>query len=98
MGKKKLEDVADLCGCNAGSFALAYSRKPSYLEHFGLWLNMPRALNRQAWACAVGASIANGTMSPTLEFFKAVTQGEGEALLLKAQFDMAAAGRAQRHG
>jgi hypothetical protein len=32
--------------------------------------------------------MAAGRMTPSLAFFRDVTNGEGEAMLLKAQFDM----------
>lgn len=46
-------------------------------------------LYRAAYATAFGASIAVGRLTPGLEFCRDVTDGECEAIWLKAQFDAA---------
>ncbi len=63
----------------------ALGRPLTYREWWGLWLNRKRAQYRRAWEVCYGSAIAAGQLEPNMEYFRANSDGEGEALLLKAQ-------------
>ena len=90
--KKKLEITCDLACESGGSFRELLGHKPTYGEAFGIWLNRKRNFYRRASAVAYGAGIAIGVIEPGDDYFKAIADGEGEALLLKAKFRAAKGG------
>jgi hypothetical protein len=61
----------------------------SYPEYFGLWLNRKRAGYRAAGAVAYGAGAGTGFLTPGMEYYRALTDGEGEALAMKARDELA---------
>jgi len=89
VGKKKLESASDLTDGNIGHYRSYVGRKPTYFEYFGLWLNRKRAEHRRAMPILLGASIALGSINPGDEFFADVSDGPGEAAMMKAAFMMA---------
>ena len=68
---------------------MRYKREPSYLVEFAYWLNRSRVEYRKARIIELGVGIANGNYSPSLDYYIAITNGEGEARLLKARADAA---------
>lgn len=56
---------------------------------FGIWLNRRRSRWQDAWSATYGALIAGGLIEPPLEFCKANSDGEGEALVMKMQLTRA---------
>lgn len=86
--KKKFAADSDLCGNNVGFYRLHAGRRASYLEYFGFWLNRQRHTDRLAFAAAKGHGLAAGTADPGEQFWRNVTDGLGEALAMKARFDM----------
>ena len=93
MDKKKFEHVCDAIDA-FGGFSNYFRGRPSYFEFVGLWLNRDRRKYRAAEAVAFGAGIALGAIDPGMNYYRAVTDGEGEALLLKAQYDLRRQSRA----
>lgn len=59
------------------------------MVEFGYWLNRDRVTYRQARIVELGVGIANGNYTPNLEYYRAITDGEGQAKLLKARMDAA---------
>lgn len=78
-------DVMDLFG----GFREFFGGKPSYLEFFGLWMNRKRQSYRRAGVVALGTGIAMGNITPGMDYYRAVADGEGEMMLLKSQFEAA---------
>ena len=76
-----------MCGGNIGFLRLFLGRKPSYYQYVGFWLNRERTLHRLADAIALGHAIADGTIKPSLEYWRDVSDGEGIALMRKAQHE-----------
>lgn len=89
--KAAFEGFSDSCGGNLALYVNTYKhgKKPTYLEFFGFYLNKDRVFYRQAGAVAMGAGVALGSIKPGLEYFKAITDGEEEAKLMKAQTETA---------
>jgi hypothetical protein len=56
---------------------------------FGLWLNRKRQAWREAFGPMYGAMVAAGSLEPSLEFCRACSDGEGEALVMKRQYTRA---------
>ena len=81
-----MESLSDLVG-QLGGFRSLFGRVPTYVEYFGLWLNRKRTFFRQCGTVAYGTAIGLGLTDPGLSYYRAITDGEGEALLLKAQQD-----------
>jgi len=72
---------------NCGGWQALTGRAPTYYEFFGLWLNRRRTFYRAAGTVAYGAAIALGAFDPGNEYYESMTDGHGEALLLKARHD-----------
>ena len=82
--KKKFEDASDQVG-SVGFYWVVTGVRKSYAAWTGFWLNRRRSLHRQSFVVAYGAGIALGLIEPDMEYYRSVTDGEGEALLMKAQ-------------
>jgi hypothetical protein len=61
-----------------------FKGRPSYTQHFGLWLNRDRVLNRRARSVEIGCSIAMGTGQPTEAYFGAIADNEEQAKYMYA--------------
>lgn len=65
----------------------------TYVEFFSLWLNKEAYYYREAHIISLGVKIALGFVSPSMEFYRSISDGEQEAILKKAQDDFS---RSQR--
>jgi len=81
------EANSDMTDGNIGFFRLYLGRKITYPEYLGFWFNRTRAMCRRAEAMALGAGIGFGTLVPSIEYYRAISDGEGEALMKKAMAD-----------
>jgi hypothetical protein len=95
VGKKKVQVHSDLTGNNVAHARIYYGRALSYLEEFGFWLNREREQDRKTSVVVRGAAIAMGTLKPGLDYYRAISDGEQEALLKKAVQEAA---RRQQNG
>ena len=84
--KKNFQHVSDLTGNNLAALAGFLGRRPTYVEFYGLWLNRRRHFYQQAAAVAFGAGLALGQTEPGVEYFDAISTGDGEARLMMAQY------------
>lgn len=87
--KKKFEPDSDLTGGNVAHLRVHYGRRVTYAEYLGLWLNRDRELDRRAHSVERGVSVADGKLDPGLGYWRAVADGEGEALFLKGLHEAA---------
>ena len=85
--KKKFAPLADVCSQAGGAVTLFFrGRRPTYFQFFGLWLNKRRIWFRQSGTVAFGASVALGIIEPGSEYWDSLTDGDGEAKLMKTVF------------
>ena len=52
-------------------------------------MNRNRLLLRQGFSTYIGVGAANNTIDPGLDFYRAISDGEGQARLFKAKVDLA---------
>lgn len=78
-----------------GGLSNYFRGRPTYLQHFGLWLNRRRILYRQAGAVDLGVRVALGNVDPGLAYYAAQCDGEGEAALMRANQQSSRASRAE---
>lgn len=84
--RTKYEEVLDDVE-HHGGFLAYYGRQPTYTESFGMWLNRKRLQYRKAGYVMLGVGIAMGYIDPGMAFYRAITDGEGEAIALKGVQD-----------
>ncbi len=77
--KKKLSADSDLCGGNVAYLRIHLGRKPTYVEYFALYLNRQRELDRRSRAVQIGCAMAMGRQGASLEYFRNLADGEGQA-------------------
>lgn len=90
--RRQLEPYVESCqGCLA-LYALLVRRKPTYVEHCGFVLNRQHVMYRQAGAVLIGVLTALGGLDPGMGFWRAITDGEGQAMTLRGQLQAARRG------
>lgn len=87
--RKQFQINVDAVDGNIFFYSQMIRRNPTYLEYFGFWLNRDRVMYRRTRPVALGAAIALGMVDPGLEYYRAITDGEGEALMMKGRQDAA---------
>ena len=87
--RRTMEGYVKTCQGNIALYALLVGRKPTYAEHCGFLLNQQMILHKQAGAVLIGVLTALGGLDPGMNFWRAITEGEGQALSLKGQLQAA---------
>jgi hypothetical protein len=91
--REAFEEASDNTDGNLAAYVNSYFSlwrkllcpKPTYLEHFGFWLNRRRVFFRHSGMVAFGAGVALGAIEPGLEYYRSFTDGDGEAKKLKGE-------------
>lgn len=93
--EKQFQDICDGTDGNIAAYVMSYfpiwrrlfRPKPTYLENLGFWLNRRRLFYRKSFVVAFGVGVGLGLVDPGMSYYRAITDGEGEAKLLKAKTD-----------
>ena len=91
----EFKDVCDITDGNLAIYTSTYFPiwrrlffpRPTYREYMGFCFNRKRIFYRRSSVIAFGAGIALGVIDPGMGYYRAITDGEGEAMLLKAKTD-----------
>ena len=67
-----------------GTASMFFNRRLLYWEYLGLWLNRARTLYRKSHAVSVGVKIGRGKGAMGMDYYRAVTDSEAEAKMMRA--------------